>query len=214
MQFFRVLVLLLAPAIRAYTVLTSENFEHLTQMTTGSTTGKWVIVFGTKSPPVDALKALEQNESLEDIGLTTGSVDTLKERALHARFANLLREEDNDDEDDVALFFPNDGKAYVVELNFGDENTAETFFATGYRAALSFNVPPVPSFLDLVVQGIADLTSMPLVVALGGGELKLIAVFLGFVILLTMASGKIPKIEKNSRRGSRERASSWSEKLD
>ena len=63
-------------------VLTDANFEHDTQATTGSTTGRWLVVFHNKNNYDEVQKMLTDPEASEgDEGSSTGSlVDILLEQ--------------------------------------------------------------------------------------------------------------------------------------
>ena len=163
----------------AYTVLNSRNFEHQTQVTTGGTTGRWLISFHTSPVSSDELSLFTALEvALADRGIVTGSVNVVTERSLHSRFAKQLEENDNNDENSVTLFFPNDGRVYVIaELPQSTDAlaTMAEILVSGYRQLPSFPIPPEPSLFDMVMSTaqeaiilpFAMLSSMDMLIGLG-----------------------------------------------
>jgi thioredoxin-related protein len=130
----------LAVASAEIVKLDDLNFEHLTQASTGQTTGKWFIMLGAVWCGYACNKLDRVLEELSEIeGVVTGRVDTTASKDLSERFAVTGH---------PTLIYLADRKLY----KYTGEQTTEAmkeFCLTGYKEQEALPVPPPPGFIKV-----------------------------------------------------------------
>lgn len=171
-------------------VLTSDNFEHLTQAATGATTGDWFVEM--YAPWCGHCKRLEPvwNEvagSVFEKGVSLGKIDMTAHPALQKRFQV---------KGFPTLIFFKGGKMY----RFAGQRTKDSLVAFalgGYKSAASEPVPPPPGvgggFKELLATLKTDVEGLkkgkvpgPVVLTL----ISVVAVALVVVLFMMLVGGK------------------------
>jgi protein disulfide-isomerase-like protein len=124
-------------------VLNDSNFEHLTQASTGQTTGKWFIKFYASwcghckklAPTWEELS----NSFEEDQGIVMAKVDAVANRDTAKRF-NVKSY--------PTLLYIADGKLYTYKGARTVEDI-KPFLISGYKQEEGLPVPPPPSFVEI-----------------------------------------------------------------
>jgi protein disulfide-isomerase-like protein len=132
----------LVSSLAEVVVLNDSNFEHLTQASTGQTTGKWFVKFyasgcGHCKKLVPTWEELS-NSFEEDQGIVVAKVDAVANRDTAKRFGVKSY---------PTLLYIADGRLYTYKGARQLEDMKE-FVVTGYKQKDSLPVPPPPSFVE------------------------------------------------------------------
>jgi len=134
--------------------LTSSNFEHLTQASTGQTTGKWIIKF--YAPWCGHCQMLEPkwNElsttmsiNYADEGVLVARIDASKHRDVGTRFGI---------KGFPTLIYLAERKMYLYKGG-RDVDSLVDFVTKGYKTAEGKDVPPMPTFYDKFMKEVTKL---------------------------------------------------------
>ncbi|XP_019622793.1 PREDICTED: thioredoxin domain-containing protein-like [Branchiostoma belcheri] len=167
--------------------LFEDNFEHLTQASTGATTGDWLVMFSSEScgdcrmavPVLDAVATKvkgRQNVAVVDVEKNP----QLKDRFKVAQVPTII--------------FFRLGKMYTYSLPKLDIPTMKSFMEGWYKNVRAEAVPGIPTPFDQLVENIADnlkvfvekVKTEGLVTALTGNLVIMLSVAGLFVIILTV----------------------------
>jgi len=171
--------------------LTDDNFEHLTQASTGATTGDWLVMFYKES----CQKSQRYFALWEAVGLELKGRLNVARVNREGNGGATARRFDIPLETCPAIVLFRHGKLYHYEL---DSLTVQNFidFATDfYRNSRAISVPPPKSpFDDLIEMIVEKLRENPGMVKLGS-ILTTITLLLGFLIY-SKAGGVKPAPKK------------------
>ena len=125
--------------------LASDNFEHLTQASTGQTTGKWLVKFYAPwcghckrlAPTWDEL-AMKVEEEYADDGIVIAKVDVTNSRDVGTRFAIKGFP--------TILFFA--GRKMYTYNGARDVDSFIKYVTGGYLSGEGQTVPPPPGWFD------------------------------------------------------------------
>lgn len=139
------------------TKLTDDNFEHLTQASTGQTTGKWFVVMGAVWCGYACTKLHPLLEELPRVapGVVVGMVDTTANRAIAERFQIV---------DHPTLLYFADRKMYRYgsRASGQDPHTLEAFrefCIGGYQQYQPLPIPAPPSFTEVHMKKLIQFLS-------------------------------------------------------
>ncbi|XP_017753928.1 PREDICTED: thioredoxin domain-containing protein isoform X2 [Eufriesea mexicana] len=156
--------------------LTDDTFEHLTQASSGATTGDWFVMFYS----VDCVECVRMIARLEAVGaklkqkINVARIDKSTTGASTARRFNVR-------ETPTFIFFRH-GKMYRYQIPKYDVNSFVSFVKEWYRNARAETVPVPQSPFDDLVQMIANfLHENPWVMKLG-------SITTGVFIIISVAS--------------------------
>lgn len=126
-------------------VLTDDTFEHLTQASTGSTTGHWAVLFYRASCQ-DHQHLLESVGVNEKLWMNVATVDLDTNPKLSKRFKPTSCPE---------LIYFREGKMYRYETQKYDIPSLTSFVKTWYRNVKGSVVPTEPTAFDALTENIA-----------------------------------------------------------
>ncbi|GMI33380.1 hypothetical protein TeGR_g9545 [Tetraparma gracilis] len=133
--------------------MTDETFEHLTQATTGSTTGNYLVYFHPARPSpllLQTLSSLFSDEALDlpSLGVVLASLSTTSSPLTASRFSPALAP------GLPALLFLARGRLYQHDVPTDEASTTSlaAFLAGGYLSTSSLPIPPPPSFLAALLK--------------------------------------------------------------
>ncbi|XP_072020903.1 dnaJ homolog subfamily C member 10-like [Amphiura filiformis] len=174
------------------THLKDDDFEHLTQSSTGATTGDWLVKFcDTDSAKCVSILPVWESAAYKLKGqVNVASVNITENPKLAKRFKVLT-------EDLPVIIFFRHGKQYAYTISARDSASLVTFSLTGYKHAQGIDVMPPPSPFDELTESIAlqikTLTSgegSSTVLLLVGGAFALIFIVVLFCLCCRGGGGK------------------------
>jgi len=136
--------------------LTEENFEHLTQASSGATTGDWLVAFGTDAASwrdaAAARLALDTIAAEYKHQLSVAFVDIKSNPKLAERLRVIPAPAST--EKSLTLRYFRLEKMYSFELDKLNFQTLRAFVTGGYRHVKSEKVPTEPTPFDQLVESI------------------------------------------------------------
>ena len=176
--------------------LTDETFEHLTQATTGSTTGSYLLYFHKGSTDGSLVEALESEEataaesedgpSLADLGVTLATVDLSSSPSLSSRFP-LLAAGGSEGIRGILVYL-HQGRFYSfppLAAGDGQDPSSLAHFAVTALLTSTFSslpstpVPPEPSLLSSLLAGVGNTNVDPKVMGGAVGAVLVVVLVLG-----------------------------------
>jgi len=159
---------------RSTTVLSDDDFEHLTQAGTGATTGDWFVMF--YRPTCSHLSAVWESAAARlKQRINVAKVDLSSNPQLQARFGNLGNR-------CPALIYFRLGSMYHYNLKDFDYKSLVSFAEGWFKNVKAEKVPVEPSpfdnFADMVAAQLKGLLSTPM------GRLTFIASCVGLLLLI------------------------------
>lgn len=125
--------------------LTDDTFEHLTQASTGSTTGHWLVLF-YRSNCEDHFAVLESIGISEKLWMNVARVNLDKNPKLEKRFKVTSCPE---------IIYFREGKMYRYETRKYDLPSLTSFVSSWFRNVKASPVPLSPTAFDELTEGIA-----------------------------------------------------------
>ncbi|KAK7095790.1 uncharacterized protein [Littorina saxatilis] len=156
-------------------VLTDDTLEHLTQASTGSTTGHWAVLF-YKPSCNDHFAVLESLGVNEKLWMSVAIVDLDTNPKLQKRFKVT---------DCPELIYFREGKMYRYETKKWDIPSLTTFVKSWYRNVKGSPVPVQPTAFDALTEGIAKYLKDQLE---GENRTMTLVVIAGFAVTLVLTS--------------------------
>ncbi|XP_066270278.1 thioredoxin domain-containing protein-like [Branchiostoma lanceolatum] len=167
--------------------LFEDNFEHLTQASTGATTGDWLVMFSTETcvdckvaiPVLDAVASKVKGRQ------NVAVVDVEKNPQLKDRFKVTQV---------PTIIFFHLGKMYTYNLPKMDIPTLKAFMEGWYKNVRAEAVPGIPTPFDQLVENIVDnlkafvatVETEGAVTALTGNLVVMVTLAGMFVVILTV----------------------------
>ena len=137
--------------------LNEDNFEHLTQASSGATTGDWLVAFGADTASwksdVAIRTALDTVAAEYKHQLSVAFVDIAANPKLADRL-KVAKPSSVGSEAPMTLRYFRLEKMYYYELNKRDFASLRTFVTGGYRHVKSEKVPTEPTPFDLLVENV------------------------------------------------------------
>ncbi|XP_025081903.1 uncharacterized protein LOC112556769 [Pomacea canaliculata] len=171
--------------------LTDDTFEHLTQASTGSTTGHWLVLFYRQSCP-DYFHILESIGVNEKSWINVAKVDVDANPKLALRFKITTCPE---------LIYFRDGKMYRYETQKYDLPSVTSFVKSWYRNVKASPVPVESTAFDALTENIAlyiksqlQGENRTLILAVAGG---LTFTFVIVIIFCCITGGSDSKMKKD-----------------
>ncbi|XP_073240989.1 thioredoxin domain-containing protein-like [Porites lutea] len=130
-------------------ILNDNNFEHLTQASTGATTGDWFIVFSFTDRDPECAECKKADEAIEKAKEKLGHKLNFA-LVLPPRSSLTLRRFDVARWPFVTLL--KQGKQYLYSEGKMDEESFIKFIEEGYKLAASQPVPPPVSKFDIFIE--------------------------------------------------------------
>lgn len=168
--------------------LTDDNFEHLTQASSGATTGDWFIMFYS----TDCVECVRMFARWETVGaklkqrVNVARIDKYSTGASTARRFAVY-------ETPEFIFFRH-GKMYRYQIPRYDINSFISFAKNWYKNARAENVPVPQTPFDDLVQMIANfLRDNPWIMKLG-------SISIGVLIVISVASKFRRKVEEPQKK--------------
>ncbi|KAL8577954.1 hypothetical protein ACOMHN_011505 [Nucella lapillus] len=125
--------------------LTDDTFEHLTQASTGSTTGHWLVLF-YRLECMDHFSVLESIGISEKLVMNVARVNLDQNPKLEKRFKTTSCPE---------MIYFREGKMYRYETKKYDLPSLASFVASWFRNVKASPVPLSPTAFDELTEGIA-----------------------------------------------------------
>lgn len=172
-------------------ILTDDNFEQLTQASTGSTTGHWAVLFYRKSCE-EHMFVLESVGVNEKLWLNVAKVDLDSNPKLEKRFKIT---------ECLELIYFRKGKMYRYETKSYEIPSLTSFVNTWYNNVKGSQVPVEPTAFDKLTENIALYLKSELegenrnfVFAVCGGT---VAIFVITIIFCCVTGGSDSKQKKD-----------------
>jgi len=193
------------PAVKA---LNDENFEHLTQASTGATTGDWLVMFSKNT----CVKSQRLQAVLEAVAceikqkMNVARVDKSTDGGATGRRFGVM--------DTPAFILFRHGKMYRYELDSITIQNLVGFATDFYRNSKPENVPtpksPFDDFTEMIVE---QMRENPQMVKLGSIGISIL-IILGIFIKFSSSSKKTTKPAKSSKKSSSSSSSADKDKKD
>jgi len=173
--------------------LSDDNFEHLTQATSGSTTGNWFIQFSKAGCfHCKAFASIWEMLATKLKGeIPVATVDVSRSPETKKRFLS------TEAESLPSLFLVKNGQAYIYHGAKDSPEKLEEFARGGFKTAKSFPIPKEASLVErLVVMLQEDLSSLYKFKKLALSTVFVVGVLVGFLLLLWVTRHQ-PKTKKH-----------------
>lgn len=173
-----VLSLLSCISTASILTLTDSTFEHLTQATTGSTTGHYLVYFHAASAPsLPLLSSLDELALEESHGIILSTVSLPTSPNLQSRFLSVLSSSPSSPSEPAdTLVYIRSGKLYNLPVTSSSSDAA-SFLTHGYTKSKHVPVPPEPTIFSSLMSITKEMHLSPKLVGIGMACVAFGAVF-------------------------------------